>query len=259
MFYKFDSKPNYNSNKLISFQDRFSFEVENKGTSFFLIFEISWTSQFENKPGSLSVIVNNSLYKTLHEEEYPDYFVLLIASIAEVTSIQFKLASLNSCVEFTNGVVTSFYVNNQLKSNWCWAAVTRAILRRKNPRVIKSQYEIAKEILKFECLCKKTAYCGKCNRPYFLADVLSHYDVLEQAMPRIVDKTTLEKEISNDKIIVLAVKLNDSALGHLLTISSKFNGFFTVWDSKKVLPELKTYEELLSLKSGVWLNTFITK
>ncbi len=153
-----------------------------------------------------------------------------------------------------------YSIDKQLKTNWCWAAVTCSLARFYGKPGFNDQAALVYTTTGGTCGCDGKG-CGECNRPWLIGEVLAAAGILQEAIPTAVSKYDLLLQLKMDRPVVIAVKWNDALTGHLLVLSElTADEQFIAWDSRGPKFSIVSYEELQEgfPTNTSWVNTFFT-
>lgn len=120
--------------------------------------------------------------------------------------------------------LNNFVIQKQLKSNWCWAAVTASLASYYGKNEFVDQKQLVRAIINQNC-CDGIG-CGKCNRPWYVGESLDYVGLLRELLSNPVSKDRLITELRNNNPVVIASKCEGIASGHAFVINSikKING-----------------------------------
>ncbi len=156
--------------------------------------------------------------------------------------------------------IVDFVIQKQLKSNWCWAAVTASLSAYYGKQNDADQTRLVTKIMHPKNSCEGEE-CKTCNRPWYVGEALEMAGILREAIPNTISEKRLINELNHHHPVVIAVKCRGIVSGHTFVISSMMNdGTFATWDSKTLDVEYLSYHQLTTSSSqkGKWVNTFLT-
>lgn len=156
--------------------------------------------------------------------------------------------------------ISDYMIDKQLQSNWCWAAITASLARFYKKNDFADQTKLVSTILSNGYCCNGKG-CGMCNRPWYVGEALDHVGILRNAIPYPVSQEALIRELACNRPVVVVIKWQQSATGHILVVS----GFtrsrqFLTWDSRGPGMRLLSFSDLCTGYEGksLWVNTFFT-
>lgn len=97
-----------------------------------------------------------------------------------------------------SSVHTGFAIEPQEQQNWCWAAVGVSIARFYDPSLAETQCKLANRSLgRNDCCADGASDPGKCDRPWYLQNVLQLNDNLESVSAGRLSFGAVQTEIGN--------------------------------------------------------------
>lgn len=228
----------------------------------YVFLKIGQTTSLSNRHQKIKILLNNTLHTAIQiHSNQDDYCITIQKQQLHSKNNILDVRTITTCSDMfiSKLYLSNFYMQLQEKTNWCWAAVTTSISKYYDSNSTYNQKQIVEKMLSIPCMCNNQSTCSLCNKPYFLGEALETYGVLKKAIPNRISKKRLKQELKNNRIVVIAIKWNNSATGHLLTISHYHTKKYVVWDSKKIYPEFLTYSQLKKQEKSTWVNTFLSE
>jgi hypothetical protein len=162
----------------------------------------------------------------------------------------------------TPSLVLDFQIEEQIMSNWCWAAVVASLNTHYNHDTQLTQGEIVATELNMS-ICK-AAPLPLCNKPFDLSVALEHNGFLQEFLDYTIDSEKIVMEIVNDRPICCQIVYGNSD-GHFIVIYgySRSLGsdalFLNIADPKSGSSRYLSREDLLSdYDGGQWIRTYLT-
>lgn len=164
-----------------------------------------------------------------------------------------------------------FVMQQQLESEWCWAAVAQAIKTFFSPSSAVTQCQIAQPVVSMENPSLAITNCcddpTQCNMPAYLQDALNVTQNLSKIVDGDVPFDQLKSELSNGNPVGVRIQWSDGG-AHFIAIDG-YREFSSGAQQVLVADPLDSagsasyidYDDLVDFydQDGVWDATFLVK